>query len=178
MSRQPSCRVFREVRPSNILISKGRKMRGAAMSKIELSAHDFVRGIADALYVDYEHDPRGMVKGIGEDTGASLGAIKNWIAKVNGPTGEYVIKLQGVSPSVRAFVDKIIRRDDQVARRERKIMRALAEAIADDDDETSSEVIELIPTLQEDLFDRRPPAPSHGQRMADRARAASYGKTR
>jgi len=101
-------------------------MRGAAMSKIELSAHDFVHGVADALYADYEKDPRGIVKGIGEDTGASMGAIKNWLAKVNGPTGEYLIKLQAVSPSIRAFVDQITRREDQLAKREQQMRRALA----------------------------------------------------
>lgn len=92
---------------------------------IDLTSHDYTSGIAAALRADYG-DGVSMVKSICEDTGASVGTVKNWLAENNGPGGEHLIKLLAASPSVRAFVDRVTRRDDVATRAEERMRRALA----------------------------------------------------
>jgi hypothetical protein len=146
------------------------------MKVLEFSGYDYATGIAAALKSDFG-ESTSTIKAVCEVTGATPGTVKKWFAEENGPGGEYLVKLMYASPAVRRFIDASIQREDQITRKEDRLRRALA--IVDEREEApGSDVIELIPTLQEDLFDRRPPAPSRGQRMADKARAASYGRTR
>lgn len=94
------------------------------MARIDFTAHDYASGIAAALREDYAGD--SMVKAIAEDTGAGLGTVKKWLAEENGPGGEHLIKLMAASPAVRAFVDKVTRREDALAKTEARARRALA----------------------------------------------------
>lgn len=94
------------------------------MSKVDLTSFEYVSGVAAALRDDYANSA-SMVKAICADSGASMGAVKNWLAEVNGPDGEHLIKLMAVSPSVRAFVDGVIRRDDVATQAEARLRRAL-----------------------------------------------------
>lgn len=146
------------------------------MSVIDLTAVQFIDGIADALVSDFG-DSNSTVKVIGELTGAAPGTVKKWLAKHNGPGGEMLVKLMAASPAVCRFVDGVTGRADRVARRERQMHRALA-ILAERDDDSDRGIIEIIPALQADLFERRPAAPSRAERIGDRARAASHGKVR
>lgn len=92
------------------------------MSKIDLNSFDFTAGIAAALRSDYEGHP-SMVKAICEDTGASVGTVKNWLAETNGPGGEHLAKLLAASPAVRRFIDTITKRDDALAKAEQRLHR-------------------------------------------------------
>lgn len=94
------------------------------MARVDFTAYDYAAGIAVALRDDYAGD--SMVKAISEDTGAPPGTVKKWLAAENGPGGEYLIKLMAASPAVRAFVDKVTRRDDAAAEANARMRRALA----------------------------------------------------
>ncbi len=156
-------RNFRVDTASKSTAATARKLRGVAMSKIELSAREYATGVAAALRADYSSTP-SMVKAIGDDTGASVGAIKNWLAEVNGPTGEYLIKLMGTSKSVRAFVDQVTGRDDLAAQDGAKLRRLLAIMEGREDPPA---VVELVPALEADLEQqnqRRPAAQSFNPR--------------
>jgi hypothetical protein len=96
----------------------------ADVSATELTAHDYAEGIALALREDFAG--ASMVKDICRATGASVGIVKKWLAEENGPGGEYLIKLMAASPAVRAFVDKVTRRNDAAAEAEDRLRRALA----------------------------------------------------
>jgi len=96
----------------------------ADVSATELTAHDYAEGIALALREDFAG--ASMVKDICRATGASVGIVKKWLAEENSPGGEYLIKLMAASPAVRAFVDKVTRRNDAAAEAEDRLRRALA----------------------------------------------------
>lgn len=96
------------------------------MSKIDFNSHEYTSGIAKALREDYAGE--SVVKSICEDTGASMGAVKNWLGEVNGPGGEHLIKLMAASPAVLRFVDILIRRDDQL-RQAQDQLRSIAQMI-------------------------------------------------
>ncbi|WP_148283546.1 XRE family transcriptional regulator [Reyranella massiliensis] len=89
------------------------------MSKIDFTSHEYTSGIAAALRDDYAGT--SMVKVICEDTGASVGAVKNWLAEVNGPGGEHLVKLMAASPAVRRFIDIVTGRDDALSRAEKRL---------------------------------------------------------
>ena len=125
MSALPLPRNIRGSEGRNFPAIAARKLRAEPMSKLDFTSHDYVSGIATALRVDYG-DNSSMVKTICEDTGASVGAVKNWLAEINGPGGEHLIKLMAASPAVRAFVDRITRRDDIAKQAEDRMRRALA----------------------------------------------------
>lgn len=125
MSALPVARVFPARRVDNFQSSSARILRAGTVSKAELTSHEYASGIAGALRDDYEASA-SMVKAICEDTGASMGTVKNWLAEVNGPGGEHLIKLMAASPSVRAFVDRVTGRDDLAKRAEDRMRRALA----------------------------------------------------
>lgn len=127
------------------------------MNRVELTAAQFIEGIAKALHDDFGDSP-STVKIIVDLTGAAPGTVKKWLSKHNGPGGEMLVKLLGISPSVQRFVDNVTRREDRIVRRERDINRAFA-IVNGGDGEPSGEIIELIPALQAELFDRRPAAP-------------------
>ncbi len=92
--------------------------------RIDFTSHDYASGIAAALREDYAGE--SMTKSICQDTGAALGTVKKWLAEENGPGGEHLIKLMAASPAVRAFVDRVTRRDDDASRTEARLRRALA----------------------------------------------------
>jgi len=125
MSALPSTRHFQGGRGRNFQSAKVRILRAAPVSKIDLNLHDYTSAIAAALREDYGSTP-SMVKGICEDTGASMGTVKNWLSELNGPGGEHLIKLMAASPAVRAFVDTVTRRTDAAAEAEGRLRRALA----------------------------------------------------
>ena len=125
MSSLPFPGIVQGGRGRNFQAGSACILRAEHVSKIELNSFDFTAGIAAALREDYEHHP-SMVKTICEDTGASMGAVKNWLAEINGPGGKHLIKLMAVSPAVRAFVDRITRRDDIAKQAEDRMRRALA----------------------------------------------------
>lgn len=160
MSFLSTPRYFRSGPGENFFARRSRNL--SAMSKAELTSHDYANGIATALRDDYGRSA-SIVKDICEDTGASSGTVKNWLAGLNGPGGEHLIKLQACSPAVRAFVDRLTGRDDIATRTEAKLRRALA-VMAEDD----SAVVEIVPALAAELAATkpRPPAPiiSPGER--------------
>ena len=130
------------------------------MSPIDLTAVQFIEGIADALIEDFGDDP-STVKTIGLLTGAAPGTVKKWLAKNNGPGGEMLVKLLAVSPAVRAFVDRVSRRDDHVAEFNAKLRQAMAIM-----DGKAGVVVDMVPALKAELdqAERRPPAPSQSAR--------------
>jgi hypothetical protein len=89
------------------------------MSTIDFNSFEYTSGIAAALREDYAGE--SMAKTICEDTGASMGAVKNWLGEVNGPGGEHLIKLMAASPAVRRFIDRVIGRDDALSRAEQRL---------------------------------------------------------
>lgn len=98
---------------------------GSVSSAIDLSARDFAQGMATALRDDFGSDP-SMAKTIAELTGASLGAVRKWLAGDNGPTGEYLLKLMAASDSVWSFVLSTTGRDKHGAELQARMRRALA----------------------------------------------------
>lgn len=96
----------------------------AILKPIELTNFDYVSGIASALREDFAG--ASMVKDICAATGASVGIVKKWLAEECGPGGEYLLKLQAASPAVRAFSDRVTRRDEAEAAATTRLRRALA----------------------------------------------------
>jgi transcriptional regulator with XRE-family HTH domain len=94
-------------------------------SVIDLSAREFAEGMSRALRDDFGNDP-SMAKTIADLTGASLGAVRKWLAGENGPTGEYLLKLMGASDSVWSFVLASTNRDKHGEVMQARIRRALA----------------------------------------------------
>lgn len=119
MSSTSIARHLQKRRPVNFQASTARNLQAMPLSKIDLTSHEYTSGIAAALREDYGGD--SMVKTICEDTGASVGAVKNWLAQVNGPGGEHLVKLMAASPAVRRFIDDAIRRDDALSRAEKRL---------------------------------------------------------
>lgn len=64
-----------------------------------ITARSYALAIQKALRAEYGH-LKSMVQEITETTGASSGAVKNWLAGVNGPSGEHLIKLMAASDEV------------------------------------------------------------------------------
>ena len=116
--------LFQGRTANNFPAASARKLQAGPVSKLDFTSHDYTSGIAVALREDYVG--ASMVKSICEDTGASVGAVKNWLAEVNGPGGEHLVKLMAASPAVRAFIDRIIKRDDAATQAEARMRRALA----------------------------------------------------
>ena len=102
-----------------------RKVRAAMTSVIDLSAREFAEGMSRALRDDFGNDP-SMAKTIADLTGASLGAVRKWLAGENGPTGEYLLKLMSASDSVWTFVLAATNRDKHGEVMQDRIRRALA----------------------------------------------------
>lgn len=125
MSSTPIARHFQGGRLTNFQATTARKLQAKPVSKIDFTSHEYTSGIAAALREDYAAGD-SMVKTICEDTGASVGAVKNWLAEVNGPGGEHLVKLMAASPAVRAFIDRVIGRDDVATQAEARMRRALA----------------------------------------------------
>ena len=101
-------------------------LRAISMSKvIDLSAREFAEGMSAALRSDFGNDP-SMAKTIADLTGASLGAVRKWLAGDNGPTGEYLLKLMAASDSVWAFVLTSTGRDQHGAEMQARMRKALA----------------------------------------------------
>lgn len=174
MSSTSIARLFRAEGRSNSQAGAARKLQGRPVSKIELNNQAYTAGIAKALRDDYADS--SMVKTICEETGASVGAVKNWLAEVNGPGGEHLIKLMAASSSVRRFIDRTIGREDALAKAERRLHRIIELMGADEGDD--GEVVDLIPSLaaEVDAVPRRPKAPSRTERIARRARVAANGR--
>lgn len=131
MSSTPFARDFRAAGFSNFRAAPARILQGRTVSRIDLTSHAYTSGIATALRADYAHST-SMVKEICEDTGASVGTVKNWLAETNGPGGEHLVKLLAVSPSVRGFVDQITGRADAMAKAEQRLRR-IAQMIESED---------------------------------------------
>lgn len=126
MSSTSIARLFQGGRTIKLPATTAGKLRAKPVSKIDFNAHEYTSGIAVALRDDYAGD--SMVKAICEDTGASMGAVKNWLAEVNGPGGEQLVKLMAASPAVRRFIDTITGRDDALSRAEQRL-HAIAQMI-------------------------------------------------
>lgn len=94
-------------------------------SVVDLSAREFAEGMSRALRDDFGSDP-SMAKTIADLTGASLGAVRKWLAGENGPTGEYLLKLMAASDSVWAFVLTTTNRDKHGAEMQARMRKALA----------------------------------------------------
>lgn len=95
------------------------------MRSVDLTAHAFAEGIATALRDDFGSDA-SMAKTIAELTGASLGAVRKWLAGENGPSGEHLLKLMAASDSVWAFVLTTTGRDKHGAEMQARMRKALA----------------------------------------------------
>lgn len=126
MSSTPIARLFQDGGPSIFPAARSRNLRAKPVSKIDFNSHEYTSGIAKALRDDYAGE--SMVKSICEDTGASMGAVKNWLGEVNGPGGEHLVKLMAASPAVLRFIDGLIGRDDQLTRAREQI-KSIAQMI-------------------------------------------------
>jgi hypothetical protein len=120
-----SSKHFRSRIDDNLLAISDKNLCASMSNRLDLTSHDYASGIAAALKDDYGRSA-SMVKDICEDTGASSGTVKNWLAEMNGPGGEHLIKLMAASPAVRGFIDRVTRREDLVAKKEQQMRRALA----------------------------------------------------
>lgn len=133
---------------------------------IDLTARDFAEGMAKALRDDFGTDA-SMAKTIAELTGASLGAVRKWLAGENGPTGEYLLKLMAASESVWAFVLSTTGRDRHGEEMQARMRRALAIM---EGREEPPQVIDMVPRLEAEIAaeSRRALAPSKAERMPPR----------
>lgn len=120
MSSTSFTRNLRGRRVDNFQSSSAWNLQARPMSKIDLTSHEYTSGIAAALRDDYASST-SMVKEICEDTGASVGTVKNWIAETNGPGGEHLVKLLAASPAVRRFIDTVTGREDALSRAEKRL---------------------------------------------------------
>lgn len=102
-----------------------RKLRSPMSGVIDLTAREFAEGMSRALRDDFGNDP-SMAKTIADLTGASLGAVRKWLAGENGPTGEYLLKLMAASDSVWGFVLATTNRDKHGEVMQDRMRRALA----------------------------------------------------
>lgn len=134
---------------------------------VDLTARDFAEGMAQALRDDFGAS-QSMAKDIAELTGASLGAVRKWLAGENGPTGEYLLKLMAASESVWAFVLSTTGRDRHGEEMQARMRRALAIM---EGREEPPQVIDMVPRLEAELADvaRNPRAPSKGERLEPNA---------
>lgn len=86
-----------------------------------LTSRDYSLAISAALRREW-----GMSREICEQTGASEGTVKNWLAGTNGPGGEHLLKLMAASDEVYDTAMKLAGIENEATAARRRISLAMA----------------------------------------------------